>query len=260
MNNELQGLKELYGVTLKSTYPIEMGNRKIEPGEVIAAFDNIQIGGLQELKDRVAARGGFDNRAWVSWETTKEIPLSFTQGVFSIEHLSLISNSRLVEAQKINEPIMLTERELLESSENGTITLKREPKTNLFLYDKDTGERLNYTASGKELIINEPYKDVYVTYDWEYTNHGKIIQVGRRLLNGYLKLEARTRLKENENGRTVTGIIQIPRLKLMSDLSIRLGQNANPATVNFNAVGVPVGGKGTSYVCNFITLSEDIDS
>ena len=51
--NELQGLKELYDVTLKATYPIELGKRKIEPGEVILAFDNIQVGGLQELKERI---------------------------------------------------------------------------------------------------------------------------------------------------------------------------------------------------------------
>ena len=259
MINELQGLKELYGVTLKSTYPIELGNRKIEAGEVLLAFDNIQIGGLQELKERVAARGGFDNRAHVNWETTKEVPLSFTQGIFSVEHLSLISNSRLVSSQITSNPILLTERESLESSENGIITLKREPKQNLFLYEKETGEKLEFTASGKELSIGRPYVDVYVTYDWEYENSANIIQVGRRLINGYLKLEAKTRLKESENGRTVTGIIEIPRLKLMSDLSIRLGRNADPATVNFNAVGVPVGGRGTSYVCNFIILDEDID-
>ena len=52
--------------------------KKIEEDEIILAFDKIQIGGFQELKDRVSARGGFDNREWVSWETTKELPLSFT--------------------------------------------------------------------------------------------------------------------------------------------------------------------------------------
>lgn len=257
--HNLQGIKELYDVTIKSTYPIEMGNRKIEPGEVLLAFDNIQVGGLQELKDRVSARGGFDNRAWVSWETTKELPMSFTQGIFSVEHLSLISNSRLIETKKLDNPVLITERESLESSENGVITLKRIPKENLFLYDRETGEKLDYELAGKELKIKQPYTDVYVTYDWEFDNNAQIIQVGRRLINGYLKLEAKTRLKESENGRTVTGIIEIPRLKLMSDLSIRLGRNADPATVNFNAVGVPVGVRGTSYVCNFIVLNKDID-
>lgn len=35
--------KELYDVVLKSTLPIEIGKRKIAPGEVIAAFDTIQL-------------------------------------------------------------------------------------------------------------------------------------------------------------------------------------------------------------------------
>ena len=41
----LMGMKELYDVVLKATYPIELGKRIIEEGEVILAFDNIQIAG-----------------------------------------------------------------------------------------------------------------------------------------------------------------------------------------------------------------------
>jgi hypothetical protein len=39
MNN--LGIKELYDVTLKATYKIEVGGREIEPGETVAAFDKI---------------------------------------------------------------------------------------------------------------------------------------------------------------------------------------------------------------------------
>jgi hypothetical protein len=35
------GLKELYDLTLKATYPIELDNRVFEPGEIIARFDKI---------------------------------------------------------------------------------------------------------------------------------------------------------------------------------------------------------------------------
>jgi hypothetical protein len=35
------GFKELYDVSLKTTYPIETGDRKIEVGETIAVFDKI---------------------------------------------------------------------------------------------------------------------------------------------------------------------------------------------------------------------------
>ena len=67
------GFKDLESVCLKSTYSIEIGNRTIEPGEVIAFFDKIQVAGLHELKEVVAARGGYNNIARVWWETTKEI-------------------------------------------------------------------------------------------------------------------------------------------------------------------------------------------
>jgi hypothetical protein len=38
---------------------------------------------LNELKNYVVARGGYDNRGLVYWETTKELRLTFSQGVFS---------------------------------------------------------------------------------------------------------------------------------------------------------------------------------
>lgn len=256
----LLGIKELYGVTLKSTYPMEIEGKKIEEDEIILAFDKIQIGGFQELKDRVSARGGFDNREWVSWETTKELPLSFTQGIFSLDQLALISNSKILNINDVQNGIKITERECKESDENGKIEIKQVPVGKVFIYEKLTGNKLDYELSDREIIINKPFTDVIVHYCWNYENNGKIIKIGQRLINGYLKLEARTRLKEDINGRTVTGIIEIPKLKLMSDLSIRLGRNADPATVNFNAVGVPVGIRGKSYVCNFIALNDDIDS
>lgn len=69
--------KELYEVSLKATYPIEVGGKKIEVGETIASFDRIQIANLQEIKQSTAARGGFDNRGHVFWETTKEVKINF---------------------------------------------------------------------------------------------------------------------------------------------------------------------------------------
>ena len=106
----LMGMKELYDVVLKATYPIEMGKRVIEEGEVILAFDKIQIAGLNEVKNYVAAQGGFDNRELVTWETTKELPLNFSQGVFSKNQLALLSNSKLIDFEPNNSVILITHR------------------------------------------------------------------------------------------------------------------------------------------------------
>lgn len=256
----LMGLKELYDVVLKATYPIEIGNKVIEEGEIILAFDNIQIAGLSEIKKYISAQGGFDNRELITWETTKELPLSFSQGVFSKRQLALLSNSKLIELEPNNSTILITNREYCESDENGKIILKQVPVGKTFVYNEETGEKLEYTLSEKEITISDPYVNVYITYDSEYTNGGNIIKIGNRLFRGYLKLQAKTRLKEDISGRTVTGIFEIPKLKLMSDLSIRLGRTADPAIISFNAAGIPVGGRGASYVCNLYSLNDDIDS
>lgn len=140
----LMGMKELYDVVLKSTYPMEIGKRKIEVGEIILSFDKIQVAGLNENKKWVSARGGYENKELIHWETTKELQLSFSQGVFSKNHLTLLSNSKMVNLEKNNSEIFITCVENLESDENGKIILKQVPVGNLFVYDKETGEKLEF--------------------------------------------------------------------------------------------------------------------
>ena len=85
-------------------------------------------------------------------------------------------------------------------------------------------------------------------------------EIGRKFLNGFVELEGKTRIKDDTDGSVVTGLIRVPRLKLMSDLSITLGTQASPVVANFAAVGVPVGSRETARVCEFFFLSDDIDS
>jgi len=94
--SEQFSFKDFENVFIKSTYDIETPGRTIREGEVLARFDKIQIAGLNEVKDYVAARGGFDNRAHVFWETTRELNLTFSQGVFSKSQFSLMYNSKML--------------------------------------------------------------------------------------------------------------------------------------------------------------------
>lgn len=259
---EMFSFKEFEEVRLKATYNIEIGNRSIQPGETIAKFDKIFISGLSEVVDRVSANGGFDNRARVYWETTREQRLNFSQGVFSREQFALLSNSRMIENQSA-DPVEITAREELETNEEGKITLKNFPSNInlLFIYNKETGEKISdFTIEENAITIGTPFLEVIVDYTYDYTNGATIFRIGQKLLTGFVELEGRTRIKEDENGNVVTGLIKIPRLRLMSDLSIRLGTNANPVVANFAAVGVPVGSRGNTYVSEFYFLSDDIES
>lgn len=256
---DLFSFKELEQCYLKATYPIEIGNRKIETGEVIAQFDKLQMTFAQEKKEFVTANGGFDNRAHVFWETTKEFPIRFSQGVFSTEQLALLSNSKLIEIPT-SQKIALTKTELVETKEDGSFELAEEP-IKLFLYKRATGERImNYEQHGKVIQAGESFLDVLAQYQYSYESGARCIQVGRRLLQGFVELEARTRVKDDTTGQVVTGLLRIPKLKLMSDLSIQLGTNVSPVVANFMGTGVPVGSRGASYVSEFFILNSDIDS
>ena len=120
-------------------------------------------------------------------------------------------------------------REGIETNEQGIATAKHQIVEPAFVYDAKTGDKIeNATVSVQQIITSKPYQDIIVDYWYNYTNKSTTMIVGRPLTNGYLSLTGKTRVKDEVTGQVKTGIINIPKLKLMSDLSMRLGDNATP--------------------------------
>lgn len=254
--------KEFENVRLKATYNIELGDRIICPGETIVKFDKIQIAGFNEVSSRISANGGFGNRARVFWDNTRELRLTFSQGVFSYDQFALLYNARLIEAEGGNA-FAITERELLESDEEGKVTLKYVPANNdlVFVYNAATGRKItDFSIDENVITITDPYIDLVIDYPYDYSNGVKLFRIGKRLINGFVELEGRTRIKDDTTGQVMTGLIKIPHLRLMSDLSIRLGNQANPIVGTFTGAGIPVGLRENTYVSEFYFLSDDIES
>lgn len=259
MTNEL-GFKELYEVSLKATLPIEVSGEKLEAGETVAVFDRIQIANFQEIKNTASANGGWDNRAHIFWETTKEVKINFSQGIFSKIQLALMTNAQLInnEGEQI---IPINKREEFESDENGKIVIGRTLREPVFVYDKATGKKItNWTSTTDSILLNEAYKSVIVDYWYDYDNGCQTMTVGRLLTQGYLSLVGKMRVKDDITGKVKTGIIKIPKLRLMSDLSMRVGSDAIPQVGRLDAVAVPEGGRGQSKVMEIIFLNDDIDA
>ena len=251
--------KDLEKVSLKATSNIEIGNKQFVPGEPLVHFDKLQVAALDENRDTVAARGGFDNRPHVIWDTTKDLKLRFSQGVFSKEQFALLTNARLIE--QVEVPILISETEFKETDESGEVTLKHEPAGEMFVYNKETGERItNFLVEGATLRFDVPFLEVCVRYTFNYINTNFNYKIGQRLINGFVELEGRTRIKDDVSGQVVTGIIKIPKLKLLSELSIRLGEQATPVVGKFDGLCLPVGSRGNTYITDFVILSDDIDS
>ena len=257
MEESLGSFKELYDVHLKATQNIEMNGKTFEKGETIALFDKIQISGLTEFRNYTAARGGLNNVGHVYWENTKSVRLTFSQGVFSNTQFGILNNAKVIQT---DEPILITKTEELESDEAGRIYPTSDPVDQIFIYDKETGEKLYWWVLYDVIMIRQQYTNVVIRYRYNYTGGGSIVTIGQRCLKGFLELEGKTRVKDDTSGLITTGIIKIPKLKLMSGLSMKLGTQASPVVGTFEGEGVPVESGYNSYVMEIDFLNNDIDS
>lgn len=262
MDNLLFGTKELYEVALKTTSNIEINGTIIEKGETIALFDSIQIANFEEIKKIVTANGGFDNRAWVTWDTTQQLNISFTQGIFSKMQFALLSNSRLI-TQNENTVTYVPFHEEVESNENGEVFFSYIPsgQKTIFIYDEN-GVKVGGDLYERRFVPTKikPYTNYKLDYYREYTDQTISMMIGKRLVDDYFMLEGKTRFQDDTTGKEVTGLIEVHKLKLVSNMSIILGENASPFVPRFQAIGYPVGVKGNSEVARITFLKDDIDS
>lgn len=250
--------KELYDVSLKATYPFEFCGKEIWKGEVVAAFDKITIANFKEIKSIAKSKGGFNNNDLIVWESTKEVMINFSQGIFSNEQFALLNNAKMLNNSN-GEKIIISKREKLNSDEKSLVNLKFSPK-DIYIYDENFNKIPHNWVRDNTYTVYEPFKKVVVDYTFEYENNSKIMKIGQQLISGYLELEGKTRYKDDESGHVRTGVIKIPKLKLMSELSIRLGEYASPVVGAFSGVGYPVGVRGNQTVMEIYFLDDDIDS
>ena len=255
------GMQELYFVQLKSTYPIEIKGKSIAAGEVIAAFDKILIANFNDIHREVAAQGGYQNRKLVVWNRTEGVNLIFTQGIFSKTQLGLMNNTRLVDVSS-NQIVRIAQRDELETDSEGKITLTHAPIDSwIFVYNKETGEKLTGLTFVDEKTLQTPlvYKDVIVDYEYGYDNGADVSFIGEDIFEGYVTLEGRSRIKDDVTGETHTAIIYIPKLKITSDFNLTLGANAQPVVGKFSGVALATGDRGSSKALEICFLDEDID-
>ena len=255
------GMQELYSVQLKSTYPIEIKGKQLAAGEVIAAFDKIQIANFKEIHKEVAAQGGYQNRKLVIWNRTEGVDLIFTQGIFSKTQLALMNNARLVKIND-NQIVRIAQRDELETDSEGKITLTHAPINSwIFVYNKETGEKLTGLSrvDEKTLQTSLVYKDVIVDYEYGYNNGADVSFIGEDIFDGFITLEGRSRIKDDVTGETHTAIIYIPKLKITSDFNLTLGQNAQPVVGRFTGTALATGDRKQSKALEIYFLEEDID-
>lgn len=265
------GVKELYGVTLKCTSNMEVNEEWFEEGEPLIFFDKIQIAYLDEQKRRTAAKGGYGNQTFIKWEDTTGMGIQLSEGVISKIGMSILSNSKILSQDKSS--ILISYTETLESektAEGYILKLRYIPTKRPYVYrngikikdfqykKSDSNAEILINGVNDEAEIEPPIYTVY--YEYKYQGNAENLCIGKRLVRGFLSLTGRMRLKDDQSGKETTCLIEIPKVELMSDLTMRLGSGASPYVYGFNLQAHPVGERGNQYVCKFTMLDKDIDS
>ena len=267
------GIKELYDVSIRLNRPLEIGNRKFNINETILSFKTAEIAQIQEKKKEVMARGGLHNNPLVFWEIDKEMGFALTHGVLSATSWALLSNSKINEPKfksvaynetlhtvEDNEycyvelkyyPNGIEERlgaqpnpnfEPLPMGRRPELMLKPLPPSKIrwiYCYNEETGLPIR-DFYGNKIFFQKPYRKVMVDYTFTYEDKIRELDIGNRLFNGFLRLDAKMSVKDEKSGEVTTAILELPKIKLSSNLSMRLGKNYESSTVSdFYFTGYP---------------------
>ena len=269
------GIKELYDVNIRLNNPIEFNGKKFKTNETLLVFKTAEIANISENTSSRQARGGYHNNPLINWETDKSMDFAITHGVLSPVSWALLSNSKI----DIPKTKSVSYNEILDVIEendycyvdlkykpnhcncimgvqgnpcNKPLPMGRRPELMLkplppskdkfiFVYDNENGERIDdFEIYQNRLFFKSPHRHVYVDYTFEYEDKIKVIRVGDRLFNGFLSLSGKMSVKDETSGEVTTAILEIPKIKLSSSLTMRLGKNYDCSSVSdFYFTGYP---------------------
>lgn len=269
------GIKELYDVSIRLNSPVEIGKRKYDINEAILTFKTAEIAQVQEKIRTITATGGYNNHPLVFWEVDKEADFSITHGVLSPTSWAVLSNSQIKNPQfksvaysetvhtQEDEKYCYLELKYIPNAIDGIIGAQPNPefeplpmgrrpelmlkplppskKRWIFCYDVETGLPIkDFQIYGHRLFFQHAYREVMVDYTFTYEDKIKVLEVGNRLLDGFLRLDGKMSVKDEKSGEVTTAILELPKIRLSSSLSMRLGKNYESSTVSdFFITGYP---------------------
>ena len=239
------------------------------------------------------ARGGWANIPRVTWEEKSEVGFQMIEGVMS--HISFgIMLDAIMSTPEKDKPLLVPMREgpiqlsnfTIDGKEEHGFYLKEKPvlyptkKVFIFEFARDRIQRKVY---GKLIERPDPFdsnlkklflaiyedkelqnpadieKEYVVDYYYEYGDEALIYTIAKERFNGLFSLEGKFYAKDENEGLNYTNLIYMPKVRIVSDINLRLGERADPAVSTFNIVGLPEFTGRQSTILEITRLGTDID-
>ena len=288
MIDQYFGVKELYEVVLRAKTPMTFGTRYIEENEPVLYFENISMSTLSERNQPIMARGGWANMPRVIWEDRSEVQFTFSEGVMSSISMGILLSSQVVSPTQ-EKKLFVSKREGPKPIDEDTYLLPIEHwpvdyplrKTFVFEYERGVAQKKVYCEKvegqmdpfGVEIPslrlfedkehkvpIEDIDKKFLVDYYYQYNNEALIYNIQKERFNGLFTLEGKFYSKDENKGYNYTNLMYMPKVRVVSDINLRLGERADPSVSVFNIIGLPENTDGVKNLILEITrLNENLD-
>lgn len=277
------GHKELYEVVLRAKSPMYFGERRIEADEPVLYFNSIQVAAINEPNQPVFARGGWGNMPRVVWDTRSEVIFQMTEGVISNVGMGLLLGAKVLTKTQ-SEPIYIHIKEgPKKCSVNNIMDIKHWPvlypikKAFVYEYEYDAIQKALYGKLNRDAGEDFPRialfydkeckipakntKEYVIDYYYEYRDEAIIYSLGKERLNGYFSLEGKFYSTDENEGYNYTNLLFMPKVKVVGNIDLRLGERVDPAVSTFTMIGMPERvGDNEHVICEITRLNENIDA
>lgn len=266
---------------------MRFGERYIEADEPVLYFENISISMLSEQSKEVYARGGWLNQPKVIWQDRSEVRFQMSEGVVSQFGFGILLGAK-VALKGTDKPILMHKTEgPMEINDQHQLFLEHWPvgnerkKTFIFDYARDAvqckiyGKRIPGKSDGfggerpclelyedKELkVLADTNKEYIVDYYYEYGKEAISYTLQKERFNGLFSLEGKFYSKDENEGQNYTNILYMPKVRIVSDINLRLGERADPTVSAFDIIGLPeTVGDDKDLIVEIQHLGEDLDA
>ena len=292
MQDQYFGIKQLYEVVLKARTPMHFGSRYVEADEPVLYFENINISLLSEKNTSIMARGGWANLPQVVWEDRSEVTFSLSEGVLSSVGMGILLSADVLEKQGQEELLVRRREGPMNLDKDHCMVLKdwpvdtRKKKAFIYKYSRDTIQtkmygKLDYNKMdpfdptrieprvqvyNNKILSEDQLADIdaqyIIEYYYQYPTEALIYRIQKERFNGLFSLEGKFYSKDENEGINYTNLIYMPKVRVVSDINLRLGERADPTMSVFNIIGMPenLGSNKEGLILQMTRLDSDIDS
>ena len=240
MLNEF-GSKELYEVSLKTTDNIVINGQDYQKDEVFMFFDRVQISNIRGSGDVVSANGGKNNFSQIIWDRISELDFLFEKGMVSLTAMQFLGQSR-----SNKQPVAVPQREELITDATGSVVLLEKPNLNrsLFIYKIENGiivEKISIVDIQDNIVyLGEENKFTPILIDYYFDMSDiQYHEIGGENIKGYFKMTSKINFVDEKDGSIETVLFVMPKVKILSNINLTFGVQANPIVTNFRIRALP---------------------